>query len=58
MIAGFLKQGASSPRPTTHPSTATSVAGTHSTTAPPTTTTVPPNVVTNTEPEPWNPVPC
>ncbi|MGO9341444.1 MAG: LCP family protein [Acidimicrobiales bacterium] len=56
MIAGFLKQGASSTP--AHHSTATSVAGTHTTTAPPTTTTVPPNVVTNTEPEPWNPVPC
>lgn len=35
---------------TTVPSATTSTA--------PTTTTVPPNVVTNTEPEPWNPFPC
>ncbi len=56
MVAGFLKQGAtSSPA---HQTTNTSAAATNGTTAPPTTTTIPPNVVTNTQPEPWNPVPC
>jgi len=58
MIAGFLEQGATSSPAAAHHSTATSVAPTHTTSVPATTTTVPPNVVTNTEPEPWNPVPC
>jgi LCP family protein required for cell wall assembly len=58
MIGGFLNQGATPAHPAAHHSTSTSVAATHTTTAAPTTTTIPPNVVTNTEPEPWNPVPC
>jgi LCP family protein required for cell wall assembly len=53
MIRGFLKQGVAVARPkTTTPTSSTA------STAPTTTTTIPPNVVTNTEPEPWNPVPC
>jgi LCP family protein required for cell wall assembly len=63
MVAGFLEQGASSALPAPHHSTSTTAPATHTTTtpttaAPPTTTTIPYNVVTNTEPEPWNPVPC
>jgi LCP family protein required for cell wall assembly len=56
MITGFLRQGVA---PAHHSATTpTSAGGSTSTSAPTTTTTIPPNVVTNTEPEPWNPVPC
>jgi LCP family protein required for cell wall assembly len=59
MVAGFLKQGATASKPATPGgATHTTSAPTHTTTAPPTTTTIPQNIVTNTEPEPWNPVPC
>jgi anionic cell wall polymer biosynthesis LytR-Cps2A-Psr (LCP) family protein len=56
MIAGFLKQGTTPAKKPT--SSTTAAAGTTTSTAPTTTTTIPPNIVTNTEPEPWNPVPC
>ena len=58
MIAGFLKQGATAKPRTSTGATHTTSAPTHTTSAPTTTTTIPPNIVTNTEPEPWNPVPC
>lgn len=52
MIAAFNAAGTAPPRAASH-STSTTVAPT-----PSSTTTVPSNVVTNTQPEPWNPTPC
>ena len=55
LIAGFLKQGEP---PAHHTPTTPTSAGSTATSAPTTTTTIPGNVVTNKQPEPWNPVPC
>jgi hypothetical protein len=49
MIARLLAEGAA---PASAPGSSPT------TTAAPVTATIPPNVVTNTEPEPWNPSPC
>lgn len=56
MVTGFLRQGVAAPHPTA--TTSAAGGGSTSTTSPTTTTTIPPNIVTNTQPEPWNPVPC